>query len=221
MSAALRAYAEREAKARSDEQHQGASEPGASGNNFNDADAPFVGKRVLISNLVARPDLNGKIGEAESFSSASGRYAVNVAGEQIALRATNLSLAKANARDAEAFTPQTRVKIKGLSGKPELNGCGGTVLEWNEEKERFVVELDGSLQKMLLRAANLERDRRERWVPEMHTAANLAHIAAEQERYVQEQWKNANPFAQMFGQENADMLMKQQEERNAAREAEG
>ena len=74
---------------------------------------------------------------------------------------------------------------------------------------------------MLLRAANLERDRRERWVPEMHTAANLAHIAAEQERYVQEQWKNANPFAQMFGQENADMLMKQQEERNAAREAEG
>ena len=81
---------------------------------------------------------------------------------------------------------------------------------------RYVVEIDGSLQKMLLRAANLERDKRERWAPEMHTAANLAHIAAEQERYAQEQMKNANPFAQMFGEDGAKMLMKQQEERAAA-----
>ena len=101
-----------------------------------------------------------------------------------------------------------------------LNGCGATVVEWNDEKERFVIELDGSLQRMLLRAANLERDRRERWAPEMHTAANLAHINAEQERYIAEQAANANPFAQMFGKEGAEELMKDQERRNAERAAE-
>ena len=45
----------------------------------------------------------------------------------------------------------------------------------------------------VLKAANLERDRRERWAPEMHTAANLAHINAEMDRYVAEQAKSANP----------------------------
>ena len=37
------------------------------------------------------------------------------------------------------------------------------------------------MQRMLLKAANLERDRRERWAPEMHTAAN-PHINAEMDR---------------------------------------
>ena len=91
----------------------------------------------------------------------------------------------------------------------QMNGFGGTVVEWNDAKERFVVEIDGSMKHMLLRASNLERDRRERWAPEMHTAANLAHIQAEQERYLNEQAQE-NPFTQMFGKENADMLMKQQ-----------
>ena len=40
------------------------------------------------------------------------------------------------------------------------------------------------------------------------------------EAYVQRQYANANPFAQMFGQEGAAQLMKQQEERNAARQEE-
>ena len=31
----------------------------------------------------------------------------------------------------------------------------------------------------------------------MHTAANLAHINAETERYLNEQAKNCNPFAEM------------------------
>lgn len=220
MSAALRAYADREASARNDTT-QHAAETAASANKFSDVDAPFVGKRVLIAGLMARPDLNGQTGEAVSFSSESARYGVQLpGGEQIALRATNLSIHRANANDAEAFSAGTRVKLKGLSAKPELNGCGATVVEWVEDKERFAVELDGSLQKMLLRAANLERDKRERWAPEMHSAANLAHIQAEQDRYVQEQ-SQQNPFSQMFGADGADMLMKQQAERDAQRAEEG
>lgn len=197
MSAALRAYAAREGTTRSEQRAASSGDGEAGASTAADDDAPLVGKRVTLTGLLARPDLNGQTGEAISFSSASGRYTVGVGDEQIALRATNLAVARSDSRDADAFAPQSRVRIKALVAKPELNGCGGTVIEWNEDKERFVVELDGSLQKMLLRAANLERDRRERWAPEMHTAANLAHIASEMDRKMAEQAQNASPFAQM------------------------
>ena len=48
-------------------------------------DAPLVGKRVLISGLLARPDLNGRVGEVVSFAADTGRYAVDINGEQLAL----------------------------------------------------------------------------------------------------------------------------------------
>lgn len=70
------------------------------------------------------------------------------------------------------------MRIKGLAAKPELNGCGATVLEWNSEKERYAVKLDGSLKDMLLRTTNLERDKREAWTPAMHDPATTKHVSA-------------------------------------------
>ena len=188
MSAALRAYAEREAQR--DPQGEGGSSTVASGSTT----APLVGARVLISGLLARPDLNGVVGEAIAFSPESGRYTVQVGGESLALRSKNLQVKRADEAD---FTPQTKVRIKGLTSKPELNECGGTVVEWNAEKERYVVRLDGSLKEMLFRGANLERDRREAWTPAMHDPATTAHIQREMQRVAEESMRNANPFAQM------------------------
>ena len=150
MSAGLRAYAEREASQRDE-----TNEVTGAGS---EVAAPLANKRVLISRLLARPDLNGLIGEAGEFNAASGRYTVVVNGESVALKAANLQIKR---RDEADFDPATKVRIKGLTAKPELNGCGGTVLSWNEEKERYAVQMDGSLKEMLLRAANLERDKRE------------------------------------------------------------
>lgn len=186
MSAGLRAYAEREASQRDE-----TNEVTGAGS---EVAAPLSNKRVLISRLLARPDLNGLIGEAGEFNAASGRYTVVVNGESVALKAANLQIKR---RDEADFAPATKVRIKGLTAKPELNGCGGTVLSWNEEKERYAVQMDGSLKEMLLRAANLERDKREAWTPAMHDPVNQAHIQRELERYAQEQMKNASPFAQM------------------------
>ena len=132
MSAALRAYAERQAQA---EARPDGSNDDANGSSASEADAPLVGKRVLISGLLARPDLNGSVGEAVSFSAGNGRYTVNVNGEQIALRSANLAEKRSNASDATIFQPETRVRIHGLQAKPELNECGATVVEWNGEKD--------------------------------------------------------------------------------------
>lgn len=195
-SAALRAYADREAQQAGDFLvADGAS--ASSSTALEDVKAPLVDQRVTISGLLARPDLNGKEGLATAFNAATGRYTIDVGAEQIAIKSANLTVVRRASDDATLFSSGTRVRIKGLASKPEMNGCGGSVKEWNAEKERFVVALDGSLREILLKAQNLERDRRERWVPEMPSAANLAHINAEQSRYYAEQAANANPFASM------------------------
>ena len=206
MSAALRAYADRQAAATAKTAgadsdvaaDASAMDSSAAGGSDDTAlAAPLVGKAVVLSGLLSRPDLNGKVGDALDFDISTGRYTVTVNGESLALRSSNLTVQRSAAGDSTAFAGGTRIRIKGLSAKPELNECGGKVLEWNAEKERFVVELDGSLRTILLRAQNLERDRRERWEPEMHTTENLAHIQQEMHRYIAEQNANANPFASM------------------------
>jgi len=53
----------------------------------------YVGMRVEISGLASRPELNGARGTALSFESKKNRYAVEVRGEKLALKAANLSLA--------------------------------------------------------------------------------------------------------------------------------
>jgi hypothetical protein len=53
----------------------------------------YVGMRVQIDGLQSRPELNGKVGMAAQFDSKRGRYAVEVSGEAIMLKAGNLSLA--------------------------------------------------------------------------------------------------------------------------------
>jgi hypothetical protein len=47
------------------------------------------------------------------------------------------------------------VTIQGLVSRPELNRYSGLVVAWSEEKERFMVELDGSGERLLLKPANL------------------------------------------------------------------
>lgn len=166
MSAALRAYAQRQAAEAAANDAGGLDQSAGGAGSSEDAGEveapPLVGKKVVISGLLARPDLNGLVGEATSFDASKGRYAVLINAEVLSLKPANLAMQKSNENDATAFAPSARVRIKGLVAKPELNECGGTVVEWNADKERYIVALDGSLKTMLLRAQNLERDRRER-----------------------------------------------------------
>ena len=200
MSAALRAYAERET-------------PGHPANNAaapvettstTASEAPLVGKRVTISGILARPELNGSHGRALSFDEAKSRYTVALDNgrETLALKASNLTVAHATfaGSDASLYGAGTRVRIRNLTSSLQLNECGGTVVEWLADKERYVVELDGwsNTKKILLRPSNLERDRRERWTPEMPSAANLAHIQREQQLYYEQQAAQSNnPFASL------------------------
>ena len=66
--------------------------------------APLIGKRVLISGLRGRPELNEKYGRAESFNDATNRYNVriDVSNETIALKPANLHSAASSSTDASS-----------------------------------------------------------------------------------------------------------------------
>ena len=51
-----------------------------------------------------------------------------------------------------------RVTIQHLVARPELNGSTGVVTSWNEEKERWVVEMDGDGDTLMLRPPNLQAE---------------------------------------------------------------
>ena len=54
----------------------------------------LIGRRVLLSGLQGRQDLNGKVGQAAGYDGAGGRYVVMIdSGESVRVKATNLALA--------------------------------------------------------------------------------------------------------------------------------
>ena len=57
------------------------------------AAAPLIGRRVRVEGLAARPELNGRCGEARAYDAARGRYTVAVEGEPspLLLRSDNLA----------------------------------------------------------------------------------------------------------------------------------
>lgn len=75
---------------------------------------------------------------------------------------------------AETLEPHAKVRIHGLSARAELNSCGGTILCWHADKGRYGVQVEGSLETVLLRPTNLEEVKpprvREKWAPEWRSA---------------------------------------------------
>ena len=56
--------------------------------------APLVGRKVSISGLASRPELNGAKGVAIAFDDAKGRYTVRLdSGENCSLKPTNVAAA--------------------------------------------------------------------------------------------------------------------------------
>lgn len=86
------------------------------------------GTEVIVRDLAKAPEHNGKIGKIASWDSEKGRYQVELDGETLSLKPTNL-------------TQMCSVKINGIESQPELNGQNGTVLSYQSELGRYTVRL--------------------------------------------------------------------------------
>ena len=66
----------------------------------------YVGMRVVVSGLVSKPEYNGRVGRAVSFETSRARYAIDLDGERLALKAENLSLAPDEEEESRDMTPE-------------------------------------------------------------------------------------------------------------------
>uniref|UniRef100_A0A6T1ECE3 Uncharacterized protein n=1 Tax=Alexandrium monilatum TaxID=311494 RepID=A0A6T1ECE3_9DINO len=142
--------------------------------------AHFAGQRVRVKGMLSRPELNGQLGcllERDVDGSSRWRV-VTDSGQGLSLRPANLEgLDGAGAEPADdnatAQHPSSRevpasaagldpllqagswVHVKGLTGRPELNGQSGSLLEFDVFEGRWRVMLDSG-SGFSLRPANLE-----------------------------------------------------------------
>ena len=164
---------------------------------------PLVGATVEIFGLVAHPELNGSIAEAVEFDQTSNRYLVRLKNATMVklrpgcLRRIKLKPGRA---DQPTIPPLTKVTIDELHSRTDLNGTSATVLCWNEEKQRYEVQIDRTLETILLKRGNVREVKPERgrgeWTPEWRTVEAASDIDAREKAALEEQ-AGENPFADL------------------------
>merc|ERR1711957_1100544 len=127
-----------------------------------------AGSRVVITGLSGAPHLNGKEGNVTGKDKDTGRFSVEIDGEEAPkdLKPDNLRKASAVAKakpaksdDFPAHCPNEcreagyqigqQVRIGGLNGAKELNGTVGVIFGYDKEAGRHVLEFEGSGQKKI------------------------------------------------------------------------
>lgn len=83
---------------------------------------------VSLKDLQSQPDRNGDRGVIKDYDPSAGRYVVEIedSDELIRVKAGNL-------------LQHIRVALANLESQPRLNGKEGTIIAWNENKERYSV----------------------------------------------------------------------------------
>lgn len=81
---------------------------------------------VSLKGLVNRPDRNGDQGKILEYDISSGRYTVAFEDTDEVLRVKPANLLQ-----------HTRVSLYNIESQQSLNGLSGTIMAWNEQKERY------------------------------------------------------------------------------------
>jgi len=93
------------------------------------AHAMSNGTLVVVRGLTKAAEHNGRCGRTNGWDQEKGRYEVELEG------GTTVSLRPGN------LTQKCSVEITGIESRPELNGQGGEILNYDEENSRYMVRL--------------------------------------------------------------------------------
>lgn len=102
-----------------------------------------AGTIVSLKGLQSRPERNGDRGQVQQYDSRSGRYIVQLedTDETMSVKPTNL-------------LQHVHVTLHGLESKPEWNGQKGTIIAWDESRERYNIYVMGLRKAISLKPAN-------------------------------------------------------------------
>jgi len=89
-------------------------------------DAIPNGTVVSLKDLVSQPERNGDRGEIADFDPSAGRYTVVLEDTDEMLRVKPSNLLQ-----------HIHVTLQGIASQPTLNGKRGTIIAWNDHKERY------------------------------------------------------------------------------------
>ena len=102
------------------------------------------GTKVIIRGLKTQPYLNGFTGTVHEYEDSKGRYSVRLDGTD----------SKISLRPECVIEAIEGVRLKGLQSQPHLNGKIGSIIGWQEERQRFTVQLDSG-KILALKSTNL------------------------------------------------------------------
>uniref|UniRef100_A0A7S2GR08 Uncharacterized protein n=1 Tax=Haptolina brevifila TaxID=156173 RepID=A0A7S2GR08_9EUKA len=89
------------------------------------------GTPVCVYGLKGAAQHNGKTGQVESYDGQSERYVVDLGeGEQVRIRFDNLA-------------QMIDVEVTGMQNRADLNGKGGRIAGYDEEKDRYHIDIQG------------------------------------------------------------------------------
>lgn len=110
-------------------------------------DAIPSGTVVSLKGLINAPERNGDRGTIKQYVPSTGRYFVTLedSDETMSVKSTNL-------------LQHVHVRIHDIQNQPELNGKTGTIIAWNEAKERYNIYVMSMKKVVCLKAANVALD---------------------------------------------------------------
>merc|ERR1712087_635492 len=100
-----------------------------------------------LKGLVNASDRNGDRGVVQQFNPATSRYVVQLedSNQTMSVKPSNL-------------LQHCKVRIHGLQSQPELNGKTGTIIAWNETKQRYNIYIVVLKKVVSLKASNVILD---------------------------------------------------------------
>jgi len=149
------------------------------------------GTVVSLKGLQSRPDRNGDRGEIQQYDPRSGRYIVILEDteETMSVKPGNL-------------LQHVHVKLHGLESKPEWNGQRGTIIAWDQSKERYNIYIMS-----LQRAISLKP---ENCILDSGTCAKITGLQAKPE--LNDKWGTILKFTEATGrydvQLSADKILR-------------
>jgi len=105
------------------------------------------GTVVSLKGLVSAPERNGDRGVINQFIESSGRYIIMIEDSE-----DTMSVKPSN------LLQHIRVQIHEIQSQPELNGKTGTIIAWNEAKERYNIYVVALKKIVSLKTGNLILD---------------------------------------------------------------
>jgi cell wall assembly regulator SMI1 len=107
-------------------------------------DAIPPGTVVSLKNLSSQPERNGDRGEVVEYDPSTGRYVIALedSDEVLKVRPSNL-------------LQHVHVTLQGIESQQELNGQRGTIIAWNNHKERYSIYVMDLSRAVSLKPANV------------------------------------------------------------------